>query len=106
MKLLFDQGTPAPLRKAITSHEVKTARQAGWDQLQNGALLAAAEPAFDAFITTDKNLKYQQNLESRKLAILVLPTTSWPRIQEHLSLVLKAIDSLKPGDFVELQFPA
>lgn len=77
----------------------------GWDELQNGDLLLAAEAIFDALITTDQNLLYQQNLASRKLAILVLPTTSWPRIQKHTAIVVAAVGSLKPSNYVELQFP-
>ena len=75
----------------------------GWAQLENGGLLAEAEKAFDAFITTDKNLRYQQNLAGRRLAILVLPTTSWPEIQKHLGLVSDTVNALKPGDFIELE---
>lgn len=75
-----------------------------WEQLENGKLLAEAETSFEAFITTDKNLRYQQNLTGRRLAILVLPTTSWPEIQKHLSLVSDAVNVLKPGDFIELEF--
>src|SRR5271156_6006640 len=100
MKVLFDQGTPAPLRNALTAHEVTTAFEMKWSLLENGALLAAAENLFDAFITTDKNLRYQQNLAVRRLAILVLPTTSWPEIQKNLPLVADAVKALKPGDFI------
>jgi hypothetical protein len=67
-------------------------------------LLAAAEKEFDAFITTDKNLRYQQNLSGKRLAILVLPTTSWPEIQKHLGPVRDAVNALKPGDFIEIMF--
>jgi len=56
----------------------------GWAEIENGELLDLAEAAFDAFVTTDKNLRYQQNLAGRRLAILVLPTTSWPKIQVHV----------------------
>lgn len=60
MRVLFDQGTPAPLRLALTGHSVETAFELGWGTLQNGALIAAAESdGFDVFLTTDKNLKYQ-----------------------------------------------
>ncbi|MBL8886130.1 MAG: hypothetical protein JNK16_05675 [Phycisphaerales bacterium] len=105
MKLLFDQGTPAPLRRALAAHEVKTARDMNWDRLENGDLLRADEVAFDGFITTDQNLKYQQNNSGRKLAILVLSTTNWPRIQRDLTLVVEAIEKLSTGDFVELKLP-
>ena len=102
MKILFDQGTPVPLRRALAGHSVSTAYEMGWAKLENGDLLRAAEASFDAFITTDQNLRYQQNLRARRLAILVLPTTSWPMIQLHLPKVVTAINALRSGDFVEL----
>ena len=85
MKILFDQGTPRPLRHHLAAHEIKTAAQMGWDKLHNGALLNAAESAFDVFITTDKNLRYQQKLTDRQIAILVLSSTSWPRIRLRIA---------------------
>jgi hypothetical protein len=83
MRILFDHGTPAPLRRALTGHTVSTAYEMGWTNLDNGALLKAAEIDFEALITTDQNLRYQQNLTGQRLAILVLPTTSWPKIRAH-----------------------
>jgi hypothetical protein len=76
VRILFDQGTPAPLRKYLANHEVKTAVEMGWSRLTNGQLLDAAEETFDLLITADQQLRQQQNLADRKLAILVLPTTS------------------------------
>lgn len=87
-------------------HRVSTAFEMGWSALRNGDLLKAAEADFEVFITTDRNLRYQQNLEGRRLAILVLPTTSWPRIQAQASAVIEAVNRLRPGDFCELVFPA
>lgn len=104
MRILFDQGTPAPLRHALTGHTVSTAYELGWAQLGNGDLLKAAEASFDALITTDRNLRQQQNLSGRRLAILTLWTTSWPSLQRHLPRVAAAINGLRPGDFVELSF--
>ena len=104
MKILFDHGTSAPLRHSLPGHEISTAYEMGWAKLSNGDLLAAAEKACDAFITTDQNLRYQQNLAGRMLAILVLPTTSWPEIQKHTNKVADSVNALKPGDFVELSF--
>jgi hypothetical protein len=104
MRILFDQGTPVPLRRALAGHAVSTAHEMGWDALDNGALLDAAEAAFDVFITTDRNLRHQQNLTGRRLAILVLPTPSWPKIRSHTSQIAMAIDALRPGDLVELEF--
>jgi hypothetical protein len=68
------------------------------------ALLTAAEAEFDVLITTDRNLRHQQNLVARNLAILVLPTTSWPRIQAHADRIAAGLNALRPGELIELQF--
>jgi len=94
-----------PLRRDLRGHTVVTAYELGWTELDNGALLSAAEAEFDALITTDQNLRYQQDLSGRRLSILVLPTTSWPRIQAHVEQVAAAVNALRPGDVVELKFP-
>jgi predicted nuclease of predicted toxin-antitoxin system len=101
MRILFDQGTPAPLRELFTRHVVSTAHELGWSNLSNGALLAAAEGQFDLLITTDQSLRYQQNLTGKHLAILVLPTTSWPEIQKHFHAILEVVDSINPGEYCE-----
>jgi hypothetical protein len=106
VKILFDQGTPVPLRRALSSHEVITAFEQGWNTLQNGELLSAAEAAgIAAIITTDRNLRYQQNLSDKALAIVVLMTTDWRLIGRHTDYVAKAVADLSPGAYVELQFP-
>jgi predicted nuclease of predicted toxin-antitoxin system len=104
MRILFDQGTPAPLRRALTDHSVSTAYEMAWTRLSNGALLRAAEAQFDVLITTDQNFVHQQNITGNRLAVLVLPTTSWPKIRTHQALVAAAVNSLRPGDFVQLDF--
>jgi hypothetical protein len=104
MKILFDQGTPAPLRQELAGHDVSTAFEMGWSNLSNGDLLAAAETSFDLLLTTDQNLRYQQNLSGRKLAIFVLPTTSWPRIKQHIPQIVEALRAMKNGDYRELSF--
>jgi predicted nuclease of predicted toxin-antitoxin system len=103
VKVLFDQGTPAPLRRTLIGHTVETAYELGWSELQNGELIAAAEAAgFEVLVTTDKNLKYQQNLTARALSIVVLLTTSWPRIQGSLPAVLAAISGASAGSYAEV----
>jgi len=104
VRILFDQGTPVPLRRALIGHEVITAYEMGWSALKNGELLKAAEAQFEILITTDRNLSYQQNLTGRQLAILVLPTTSWPRIKAHGGEVVAAVNDLRPSEFRELTF--
>ena len=105
MRILLDQGTPAPLRDALTGHSVETAYELGWSKLSNGDLLAAAEAAaFGLLITTDHILRYQQNLSGRRLAILVLPTTRWRQIQARVAEVVSAVTSIRPGEYRELNW--
>ena len=73
MRVLFDQGTPVPLRQFLTGHAIRTAAEEHWTTLANGLLLDAAEAAgFELLLTTDKNIRYQQNLAGRRIAIVVL----------------------------------
>jgi hypothetical protein len=102
MRILFDQGTPVPVRSFLVGHSVSTAYELGWSELKNGELLAAAERRFDLFVTTDQNLRYQQNLAGRNLAILVLPTTSWPKLRTVGGLISTAVGNMKPGAYIEL----
>jgi predicted nuclease of predicted toxin-antitoxin system len=103
MKILFDQGTPVPLRRFLFDHLVDTAYEQGWSALTNGDLLSIAEQnGYDLLITTDQNLRYQQNLTSRQIAIVVLRSTSWPRIQQHLSEIQIAVTSSVPGAYQEI----
>ena len=103
MKILFDQGTPAPLRRALPDHVVETAFERGWSTLQNGALIRAAEAeGFEVFVTTDRNLRYQQSLADRSIAIVVLMTTSWPRIERQLVRVREAIDTASTRRYIEV----
>lgn len=97
MRILFDQGTPAPLRQSLTAHTVSTAYEMGWSALSNGDLIDAAEAQFDVFVTTDQNLKYQQNLTGRRLAILDLPYASWPKLQVNVPTIVAAIESMSPS---------
>jgi hypothetical protein len=77
----------------------------GWAKLSNGELLRAADSQFDLLITTDQSLRYQQNLVGRRLAILVLPTTSWPIINSNSPDVVASLNTIRAGDFRELEFP-
>lgn len=102
MRILFDQGVPVPLRRHLPGHEVATAYERGWSNLSNGDLIQAAEAEFELMVTTDQNLRYQQNLSGRRIGILVLPTTRWPEIQKHADKVLLAVNAMGPGEFREL----
>ena len=106
MRVLFDQGTPVPLRQALTGHRVSTAYELGWATLKNGELLRSAEEqGFEVLVTTDTNLRYQQNLTARQIAVVVLSTTSWPRIRLIVENVASAVNSASVGSYVEISVP-
>jgi predicted nuclease of predicted toxin-antitoxin system len=106
MRILLDHNTPAPLRYWLLGHQVETAYERGWAELTNGDLLRIAEEAgFDVMITTDKGIRYQQNLAGRKLALVVINTNDWTRIRKSKSLVIDAISKIPPGSFVEIEIP-
>jgi hypothetical protein len=104
VRVLFDQGTPAPLRHTLLGHSVSTAFEMGWHTLSNGALIVEADKAFDVLITTDRNLRHQQNFTGLRLAIIALPTTSWPRIRRHIAAIVTALGAIRPGEYVEVMF--
>jgi hypothetical protein len=106
MRILFDQGTPVPLRRFLTDHVVATAYERGWSCVTNGDLIRLAEQeGFDLLITTDTNLRYQQNLQGRSLAILVLTTTSWPPIRQATESITAVITQIEGGGYQELVIP-
>ena len=106
MRILFDQGTPVPLRDSLSQHEVATAFERGWSRLKNGELLDAAElEGFGILVTTDSKLKSQQNLAARRIAIVVLLSTSWPRIERALHAVVAAVNGASPGTYMEVEIP-
>jgi hypothetical protein len=85
LKILFDQGTPVPLRQHLTEHSVDTAFELGWSNLRNSVLLHQAEEyGYELLITTNQQLRNQQNLADRQLAVLVLLSTSWSRIRSRI----------------------
>lgn len=103
MKILFDQGTPAPLRRYLSEHAIDTAYEKGWSELSNGDLLAKAEQdGYEILITTDRNLRYQQNLADRQITIVVLLSTSWPRIQQHTDRIQAQVEVIQPGEYHEI----
>jgi predicted nuclease of predicted toxin-antitoxin system len=100
VKILFDQGTPAPLRHHLPGHTIVTAYENGWQTLRNGELLAQAQAeAFQVVVTTDQNCRHQQTIRGRKIAVVILGSTSWPKLQTHISSIALAIDSAIAGEF-------
>jgi hypothetical protein len=106
MRILFDNGTPRGVAKALMDHVVEEARTRGWDTLRNGELLDAAEAAgFDLFLTTDRNIRYQQNLSRRTIAIVILGKGRWRLIRRRLPEIVAAVNAVTPGTFIEVDIP-
>ncbi|MGD0046354.1 MAG: hypothetical protein ABSE42_05000 [Bryobacteraceae bacterium] len=106
MLILFDNGTPAPLRYALKGHVVVDAIERGWDRLANGELIAVAEAAgFELLLTTDKNIRYQQNLTGRKIAFVVLGNQQWPTLHRYVARVVAAVNAATPGSYAEVEIP-
>lgn len=106
MRILFDHGTPFPLRTSLTGHDISRTQDMGWDRLGNGELLTAAEQAgFELLLTTDKNIRYQQNLAGRKIAIVVLGTSQWPVLRLHVHQVAAVVNAATPGSYTEVAIP-
>ena len=105
MRILFDHGTPAPLIPFLAGHRVTKAKDRGWDRLSNGDLLAAAEDAGFDVVTADKNIRYQQNLEGRRLALVVLSTPQWPVVKLHVDKIIAAVNAATPGSYFDVEIP-
>ena len=106
MRILFDHGTPSGIAAALTGHAVTEARELGWDRISNGELLKAAEAAgFDLLLTTDKRIRYQQNLSSRRIAILVLGNSQWRVVRSHLGKIAQAVKAIAPGAYATIDIP-
>jgi hypothetical protein len=98
--VILDRNMPKRFRQFLTAHEVRPAREMGWAELENGDLLEAAENAgFEVMVTADKNLSYQQNLEGRKLALVVVSTNDWNLLSKNPAPVAAAVDQAEFGSF-------
>jgi hypothetical protein len=105
MLILFDHVTPRGLAQALVGHAVVRASDRGWNTLSNGDLLRAAEEAgFDVVVTADKNMRYQQNLQGRRIALVVLGTPQWPVVQLYLGKIAAAVNAATPGSYIEVEF--
>lgn len=106
MLILLDHNVPRPLRLVLKGHLVRTSEQRGWKDLENGALLDAAERAgFDLLVTADQNLQYQQNLSARVIALIVLGSAQWPRVREHLPKVVEAVNAAQQNSYCYIAMP-
>lgn len=107
MLVLFDHGTPKGLARLLAGHTIHTAQSRGWDTLSNGALLNAAEDAsFEVLLTTDRRIRYQQNLKARRIALVVLTgSTKWSHVRRHASRIAAAVATSTTGSYEEVEIP-
>lgn len=106
MRVLFDKSAPYGLARHLVGHTITTAEQCGWGRLENGDLLTVAEHAgHEVFLTADKNLRYQQNLDGRKIALVVLGQSPWPLVRQHIPDIIAAVNAATPGSYAEVDIP-
>lgn len=105
MNVLLDESAPRLIKTRLTGFSISTVQEMGWAGLKNGELLALAEQQFDVFITADQQLRHQQNMAGRRLAILVLPSNQVPLVARLLPMIAQTLRELAPGAFVEIPLP-
>jgi hypothetical protein len=106
MTILFDENVPAPLRKHPEPHQVTTVQEQGWAGISNGDLVLRTNGVFDVLLLADKNLRYQQNLANRQVALFELPTNRWPALQMMLPRIRQAVNAATPGSYTSIELPA
>ncbi len=105
MRILLDECVPWPLHKILSGHQCTTAQRQGWAGCKTGELIEQAEGHFHLFITSDQNIRYQQNLAGRRIAILELSSNDLRRIQNAASDLRSAVEKLNAGEFRHLVIP-
>ena len=99
MRVIFDENVPAPLRRYLPGHQVTTVQEQGWTGISNGDLVSRGEEQFDVLLLADKNLRYQQNLRSRRIALIELPTNRWPLVEKIASRIAVVVGQATPGSY-------
>ena len=106
MRVFLDNNVPAGVARILSHHSVSTSPQLGWTKIQNGMLLVEAESAgFAVMVTADQNIKYQQDLAKRTIALVVLGSNIWPIVSEYAAKIVAAVDAAKPGSFEFIEMP-
>ena len=105
MRILLDECVPWPMHRLLANHSCVSVQAQGWAGIKNGELLRLAETDFDLFITSDQNIRYQQNLAGRKIAVLELSTNDIERIEAAASLIQDAVEKIEPEQFQQLEIP-
>ncbi len=102
MKILIDECVPRSIKRSLTGHSAHTIQELGYSSYENGDLIRIAEDEFDLFITSDQNIRYQQNLTGRNLAILMLSTNKGSIIKANRERIFETVNNMKPTEFIAL----
>ena len=103
VKVLFDHGTPAPLRRHLEQHSVDRCAEKGWNLLENGELIRRAEEeGYEVIVTTDQKMRFQQNVTQAKLAFVVLMSPAWWRVLQRVEQIQEVIERAEPGQAIEV----
>ena len=102
MKIILDENLPKALKRYLSAYEVTTVQEQGWAGVKNGELIARIDEVYDVFITSDKNLKYQQNLTGRRIAIIELPTNRLKLLETITDKILLEVESVSLGMYVQV----
>jgi len=105
MRILLDECVPWPMHRLLTNHSCVSVQARGWGGIKNGELLRLAETDFDLFVTSDQNIRYQQNLAGHKIAVLELSTNDIERIEAAASLIQDVVDKIEPEQFQNIKIP-
>lgn len=105
MRILLDECVPWPMHRLLTNHSSTNVQAVGWGGIKNGELLRLAETDFELFITSDQNIRYQQNLAGRNIAVLELSTNDIERIEAAELLIQDAVEKIQPTEFKRLEIP-
>ncbi len=105
MRILLDECVPWPMRRLLSQHSVTSLQAQGWSGIRNSELLRRADADFDLFITSDQNIRYQQNLAGQRIAILELSTNDLRRIRAAAKSIVAIVDKIQPGELQRLDIP-
>ena len=105
MTILLDEGVPRIIQHRLPHLPIFTVDQMGWRGIKNGKLLELMNGKFTILVTTDKNLRFQQNLEQRQISLVILPTNRIPLVLLLMPQLEDAFAALRPGEFKELRMP-
>jgi hypothetical protein len=103
MRIIFDENVPLPLQQFFTAHTVTTVQKEGWAGVENGAIIDLVDGRFDVLLLADKNLRYQQNLLNRQIALVELPTNRWPILRQIAPQIVRAVEASKVGGYTVVE---